>query len=96
MTNLGLNSFPPKTVAHRLYISLPSPLQDDKSGRMVYWFRAFSLRSLLAREEDRRRCEKSSVERWVDMTDAGFSGERGGIESGCKSGVIGREIDGSI
>ena len=50
----------------------------------------------LVRGEDRRRCEKSSVEMWVDMTDAGLNGELGGVERACKSGVIGGAIDGSI
>ena len=50
----------------------------------------------MARGEDRRRCEKSRVERWVDMTDAGLNGELGGVESACKSGAIGGAIDGSI
>ena len=30
------------------------------------------------------------------MTDAGFNGERGGVASVCKSGVIGGAIDGPI
>ena len=30
------------------------------------------------------------------MTDAGFNGELGGVESACKSGAIGMANDGSI
>ena len=46
--------------------------------------------------EDRRRCKKSRVEWWLDMTDDGFNGELGGVASVCKSGVIGGAIDGPI
>lgn len=45
--------------------------------------------TVLARDENRTRSEKSRVAKWVDVTDAISSGECSGVINACNSGVTG-------